>query len=292
MRVRLLMALGILVLLGMSGLSRVTIADAGDLGRETGLLAGPAVFQPSVAPAPPPTATPRHAPMPTGTPEPVEEEIVEEDLVDLDPYEADPYEAETVEVDPYEVDPYEVDPYEVDPYEAESGEVETVAPAAPGAAAPPLAAPRSVAPPRDLSVMPSLDSIPRGVRWAYVSLSSQRITAMVGDTPVYVALATTGKPGFATPRGTFTIVRRVYNETMDSLSIGLPRNSPEGYYIRDILFTQYFDWQGDAIHLNYWQPASVFGRVPTSHGCVGLQYADAEFFWYFLSLGSQVVIGN
>ena len=110
MRVRLLMALGILVLLGMSGLSRVTIADAGNLGRETGLLAGPAIFQPSMAPAPPPTATPRRAPMPTGTPEPVEEEIVEEDLVDLDPYEADPYGA-----DPYQADPYEAEPVEVDP---------------------------------------------------------------------------------------------------------------------------------------------------------------------------------
>ena len=91
MRVRLLMALGILVLLGMSGLSRVTIADAGDLARETGQLAGPVVFQPPVAPAPPPTATPRRAPMLTGTPEPVEVEIVEEDLVDVDPYRTDPY---------------------------------------------------------------------------------------------------------------------------------------------------------------------------------------------------------
>ncbi len=79
---------------------------------------------------------------------------------------------------------------------------------------------------------------------------------------------------------------------MDSLTIGLPRDAPEGYYIKDILFTQYFDWQGDALHLNYWQPASVFGRQPTSHGCVGLRYADAEFFWNFLSLGSRVVIGD
>lgn len=145
---------------------------------------------------------------------------------------------------------------------------------------------------QNTSRIPNIAALPPGERWVYVSLNTQRATAMVGDTPVYTALGTTGKTGFPTPRGQFKIVKRVYNETMDSLSIGLPRDSPEGYYLKDVLFTQYFDWEGDALHLNYWQPESVFGRTPTSHGCVGLRYADAEFFWNFLTFGSRVVVGD
>ncbi len=131
-----------------------------------------------------------------------------------------------------------------------------------------------------------------GEHWAYVSLTTQRIYAMKGQTPMYVGLVTTGKPGFATPRGSFRILRRVADETMDSQTIGIPRTSPQGYYLPNVLFTQYFTWAGDALHFNYWQPESVFGQTPTSHGCVGMGYADARFFWDFLQRGDRVVIGD
>ena len=139
---------------------------------------------------------------------------------------------------------------------------------------------------------PAQQAAPASERWAYVSLTRQRIYAMNGKTPVYVGLVTTGKPGFATPRGSFRIVRRVANETMDSQTIGIPRTSPRGYYLPNVLFTQYFTWEGDALHFNYWQPESVFGQTPTSHGCVGMRYTDARFFWTFLQLGDRIVIGD
>ena len=142
------------------------------------------------------------------------------------------------------------------------------------------------------SAEPASQAATAGEHWAYVSLTEQHVYAMVGDTPVYRAPVTTGKPGFATPRGTFRIIRRVANETMDSQSIGIPRSSPNGYYVTNVLFTQYFAWSGHALHYNYWQPARVFGRTPTSHGCVGMRYADAQFFWSFLQTGSAVVVGD
>ena len=95
--------------------------------------------------------------------------------------------------------------------------------------------------------------------------------------------------------GGFRIVRRVANETnetMDSQTIGIPRTSPHGYYLPNVLFTQYFIWAAHALHLNYWQPESEFGQTPTSHGCVGMRYAGARFFWDFLQLGDRVVIGD
>ena len=123
-------------------------------------------------------------------------------------------------------------------------------------------------------------------RWVLVDLSDQTAAAMVGDKPYHTALVTTGKDGWETPTGEFRIQYRVYDETMTSASIGA-----EEYYVLDhVLFTQYFTSAGHALHLNYWRPDSVFGNQATSHGCVGMRYADAEFFWNFVGVGSRVVI--
>lgn len=57
-----------------------------------------------------------------------------------------------------------------------------------------------------------------------------------------------------------------------------------------MLFTQYFDRNGNALHLNYWRPESVFGTTPTSHGCIGLLLHDAQWFWLFGEPGMRVEI--
>jgi lipoprotein-anchoring transpeptidase ErfK/SrfK len=113
---------------------------------------------------------------------------------------------------------------------------------------------------------------------------------MIGTNAVYAAPVTLGKPGFGTPTGTFRIFSRVANETMDSLTIGIPRTAAEGYYLKNVLYTQYFADGGVALHSNYWQPEWVFGQANTSHGCVGLRTADAAYFWSFAGNGTRVVV--
>jgi lipoprotein-anchoring transpeptidase ErfK/SrfK len=125
-------------------------------------------------------------------------------------------------------------------------------------------------------------------RWVDVNVQAQRLSLMDGDERALDAPVTTGKAGFSTPRGTFRIFSRVPNETMDSLTTGIPRSAPEGYFLKDILYTQYFAHGGYALHTNYWQPASVFGVRPTSHGCVGMRLADALAAWNFTTIGSRV----
>jgi hypothetical protein len=127
-------------------------------------------------------------------------------------------------------------------------------------------------------------------KWVDVNLARQWLSLVQGDVPVHGAPVTTGKPSFPTPRGTFRIYSRVPSETMDSLTLGIPRSSPEGYYLKDILYTQYFLPGGYALHTNYWQPASVFGRVATSHGCVGMPRAHALAVWTFAGIGTKVHI--
>jgi len=126
-------------------------------------------------------------------------------------------------------------------------------------------------------------------RWIAVNLSTQRAVAFVGAQPVRVALVTTGAPGWETPTGDFRIGLRKENETMDSLSIGIPHEDPQGYYVENVLFTQYF-YGPISLHYNYWRPESYFGNVASSHGCVGMRYNDAKFFWDFATTGTRVVV--
>ncbi len=114
---------------------------------------------------------------------------------------------------------------------------------------------------------------------------------MVGEQAVHLAAATTGAPGFETPRGTQYIEPdgRIVLERMTASQAGY-NPSQARYDVERVLFTQYFDRKGDALHLNYWRPDSVFGAEATSHGCVGLRLHDAQYFWLFAQAGTRVEI--
>jgi lipoprotein-anchoring transpeptidase ErfK/SrfK len=126
-------------------------------------------------------------------------------------------------------------------------------------------------------------------RWIAVNLTTQRATAFVGAQPVRVALVTTGMPDWETPTGDFRVYQRVENETMDSEGLGIPIDSPDGWFVDNVLYTQYI-FSGITLHYNYWRPQSYFGNIPSSHGCVGLGYSDAKFFWDFADIGTRVVV--
>jgi lipoprotein-anchoring transpeptidase ErfK/SrfK len=111
------------------------------------------------------------------------------------------------------------------------------------------------------------------------------VTAYDGDRPVYTALAVKGTVAFQTPTGLFRILRRVQNETMDSATIGIPRTAPGGYYLPDVLYTQYFTGDGAALHYNYWR--SNWGYAG-SHGCMGLNLEDSRFLWDFATVGTPI----
>lgn len=138
-----------------------------------------------------------------------------------------------------------------------------------------------------------LDSISdhSGAHWVDVDVSKQTATAMVGDRAVHVAAATTGKPGFRTPPGEHVIPSwgRKFSETMTSSQAAI-QDPAEQYNVQNVLYTQYFDDAGDALHLNYWQPDGVFGSQASSHGCVGLELHDAQYFWLFAGAGTRVMV--
>ncbi|GAC1327467.1 MAG: hypothetical protein NVSMB2_26870 [Chloroflexota bacterium] len=125
-------------------------------------------------------------------------------------------------------------------------------------------------------------------RWIDVDLNEPAmLVAYQDDAAVLTTLSIHGVGRTPTPVGVFRIQRRVANETMNSDTIGIPRFSPRGYYLTNVLFTQYFTGDGASIHYNYWSGNWGYGA---SHGCLGLTYADSAFLWTWAGLGVPVSI--
>jgi hypothetical protein len=121
-------------------------------------------------------------------------------------------------------------------------------------------------------------------RWIDVRLTPlQHLRAMQGEDEVFRDLVTAGKQGLTQP-GFYRIFSRVENETMDS------RTDPTiqvRYYLKNVLYTQYFHGNGSAIHYNWW--VSSWG-YPGSQGCLGMRLNGARYVWDWASIGTPLVI--
>jgi lipoprotein-anchoring transpeptidase ErfK/SrfK len=125
-------------------------------------------------------------------------------------------------------------------------------------------------------------------RWIDADLQEPAmVTAYEGTRIVMDTLAIKGTIANQTPTGTFSILRRVQDETMDSGTLGIDPHGPGGYHLEHVLNTQYFTNDGASLHYNWW--SSNFG-YSGSHGCLGLDLADSQFFWNWADIGTLVVI--
>ena len=88
-----------------------------------------------------------------------------------------------------------------------------------------------------------------------------------------------GKPSTPTPVGLFHIWDKARLQTMTG----------PGYVQPNVPWINYFDHSGDAIHGVYWRPASVFGSVNTSHGCVGVPVNTGEYIYNWAPIGTPVI---
>jgi hypothetical protein len=125
-------------------------------------------------------------------------------------------------------------------------------------------------------------------RWLDVTLSgATRVVAHDEGDAVRSFYAIKGTQRYPTPLGVWSIVRRVANETMDSATVGIPRNAPGGYFLKNVLYTQYFRGTGESLHYNWW--SSAWG-TQGSHGCLGLSLADSRWLWDWAMIGTPVLI--
>lgn len=122
---------------------------------------------------------------------------------------------------------------------------------------------------------------PTGGLWVDVNLSTQYMVVYQGNTPVMESYVSTGRPGFDTPTGTFSVMSMTPSQTMEGVLGG------EYYNVPDVPDVMYFTDGGHAIHGTYWH--NNFGAV-MSHGCVNLPMDVADWLYANAYIGMPVVI--
>src|SRR3954470_21658152 len=77
---------------------------------------------------------------------------------------------------------------------------------------------------------------------------------------------------------------------MDSATVGIPRDSPDGYYEK-VYWDVRISYGGAFVHAAPWSVASQ-GVVNVSHGCVNVAPDSAQWFYYWSLSGDIVDVYN
>jgi len=98
---------------------------------------------------------------------------------------------------------------------------------------------------------------------------------------------TTGKPGFTTRSGVKVIMEKFETKRMRSETIGIARDSAEGYDLDDVKWAMRLTYSGEFIHAAPWSVGSQ-GHANVSHGCTGLSTANAAWLYSMTQRGDVV----
>jgi len=99
-----------------------------------------------------------------------------------------------------------------------------------------------------------------------------------------------GRDKYPTKGGIHIALEKAQVVTMDSQTVGIPRNSPDGYYEK-VYWDVRISYGGAFVHAAPWSVGDQ-GRVNVSHGCVNLSTANATWFYYYSLRGDIVDVYN
>jgi lipoprotein-anchoring transpeptidase ErfK/SrfK len=100
--------------------------------------------------------------------------------------------------------------------------------------------------------------------------------------------ASMGRPNFPTPVGSYAVMSKERSVIMDSSSVGIPVDDPEGYRI-PVDYAVRITSRGLYVHSAPWAVQSL-GLENVSHGCISLSPADAEWYFNTVNIGDPVVV--
>lgn len=121
-----------------------------------------------------------------------------------------------------------------------------------------------------------------------VDLAAHTLTLVKDGKPVRTIPVSGGEDRFKTREGVKTILSKDGTVLMDSLTIGIPRTSPDGFYGR-------YEWSmretisGEYVHAAP-DNAESFGKANVSHGCIGMSAADAKWLYEQSSVGDVIEV--
>jgi lipoprotein-anchoring transpeptidase ErfK/SrfK len=100
--------------------------------------------------------------------------------------------------------------------------------------------------------------------------------------------ASMGRSHFPTPVGSYTVLSKERSVMMDSSSVGIPLDDPEGYRI-PVDYAVRISRHGLFVHSAPWAVNSL-GFENVSHGCISLSPADAEWYYNTVNIGDPVIV--
>ena len=115
---------------------------------------------------------------------------------------------------------------------------------------------------------------PEGPVLLVVSLATQRAVIYRNGLPIGITTVSTGRPGYRTPTGVFTVLQR-HVEHYSSLYDDAP-----------MPYMQRLTWGGVALH------GGNLPGYPASHGCIRLPHDFARLLYGVTRLGMTVVVTN
>ena len=101
-------------------------------------------------------------------------------------------------------------------------------------------------------------------------------------------LASMGRPQFPTPVGVYPVMSKERSVIMDSSSVGIPIDDPEGYRLT-VDYAVRFSGHGLYVHSAPWAVSSL-GAENVSHGCISLSPEDAEWYYNTVNIGDPVIV--
>ena len=100
--------------------------------------------------------------------------------------------------------------------------------------------------------------------------------------------ASMGRPKYPTPVGVYSVLAKERDIVMDSSSVGIPIDDPDGYLL-DVEYAVRFTRRGLFVHSAPWA-VNQMGYENTSHGCIGLSTADAEWYLNTVKVGDPIIV--
>ncbi|HET6793635.1 MAG TPA: Ig-like domain-containing protein [Acidimicrobiales bacterium] len=124
-----------------------------------------------------------------------------------------------------------------------------------------------------------------------VDAATHTMTVTENGRVVRVVPVSTGRDKYPTDSGTHVVSEKEPSVLMDSATVGIPRNSPDGYY-ETVAWDVRISNSGEFVHAAPWSLADQ-GHANVSHGCVNVSPADGKWFYDFSQTGDVVnVVGT
>jgi lipoprotein-anchoring transpeptidase ErfK/SrfK len=124
-----------------------------------------------------------------------------------------------------------------------------------------------------------------------VNVNSHNMRVTSGGKTVKVFPMSAGRPKYPTTNGIHFTLEKAKTVIMDSATVGIPRDAPDGYY-ETVHWNVRISNTGEFVHAAPWSVGSQ-GSANVSHGCVNLSVANATWFYNFSQRGDIVqVVGS